>query len=305
MIEIRRFGSYERFVLSGGDLELSVCDLGATAVSLRWRGRETILGYASAEAYLAGQDYLGATIGRYGNRIAGAAFRLDGREYRLAANEGGNQLHGGPNAFDRRRWAAEPLDSCALRFTLCSPDGENGYPGTLTASVTYRICGETLRLEFEGECDKSTPFAPTNHMYFDLAGTRRVLDAELWIGASRYVEPGEGLIPTGRLLPAEGAFDFRSLRPIGQDYDHAFVLDGSHACTLRAGGLRMELHTDFPALQVYTGTFLHPPFGPRQGLALEPEFFPDSPNHPDFPSTVLRPGQHFCRWAEYRFSEES
>ena len=117
------------------------------------------------------------------------------------------------------------------------------------------------------------------------------------------MEPGEGLIPTGRLLPAEGDFDFRSLRRIGRDYDHAFVLSGEQACTLRAGGLQLELRTDFPALQVYTGAFLPPPHAPRQGLALEPEFFPDSPNHPDFPSIVLRAGEHFRRWAEYRFEE--
>jgi aldose 1-epimerase len=195
------------------------------------------------------------------------------------------------------------MDENALRMTLLSPDGDNGYPGNLQAAVTYRVAGAVLRIEFEGESDRDTVFAPTNHMYFDLAGDRQILNARLWLGADRVVEPGAGLIPTGRLQPADGAFDFHTLRPIGQNYDHAFVLSGEHACALEAGDARLDLFTDFPALQVYTGEFLHPPFGPNQGVALEPEFFPDSPNHPDFPDITLRAGQHFHRWAEYRFAE--
>lgn len=303
MVTQAKFGNYTLFTVTAGDLSASVCDLGATLVSLHYRGRETVLGYDSSEAYLAGHDYLGATIGRYGNRIGNARFALNGVEYRLTPNEGPNQLHGGPQAFDRQRWTVEIPDDAALRFTLCSPDGENGFPGTLNAAVTYRICGDALRIDFEGDSDRDTPFAPTNHSYFDLAGNRRCLEAGLWLGASRYVEPGEGLIPTGRLLPAEGDFDFHRLRPVSRDYDHAFVLDGTHACTLCAGGLKMELHTDFPAVQIYTGSGLNAPFGKNAGLAIEPEFFPDSPNRPDFPDTVLRAGEHFHRWAEYRFSE--
>lgn len=303
MIVQRAFGTYSLYTLSSDALQVSVTDLGATVVSLRFAGRERILGYESPEEYLAGTDYLGATVGRVGNRIAGAAFPLNGEQIALTPNEGENQLHGGPASFDRRLWAAQPLDESALRFTLFSPDGDNGYPGNLRAAITYRVAGSTLRIDFEGESDRDTVFAPTNHMYFDLAGDRRVLEARLWLGADRVVEPGAGLIPTGRLLPADGAFDFRTRRPIGQNYDHAFVLSGDHACTLEAGDARLDLYTDFPALQVYTGEFLHPPFGPNQGVALEPEFFPDSPNHPDFPAITLRAGQPFHRWAEYRFSE--
>lgn len=302
MIRRESFGNYTLFTLSNGELSLAVSDLGATAVSLRYRGQETILGYATPEEYLSGSAFIGAAIGRYGNRIGGASFELNGVRYDLTPNEGPNQLHGGPDSYDKRRWDAELLEGEAIRFTLFSPDGDNGFPGDLKAAVTYRLEGGTLRLDFEGESSADTVYAPTSHMYFDLSGRRRVLEDELWLGADRYVEPGEGLIPTGRLPAAEGAFDFGTLRPIGRNYDHAFVLTGEHACTLRGGGLVLDLYTDFPALQVYAGEFLPALFGPNGGLALEPEFYPDSPNHPDFPSTLLRAGEPFHRWAEYRFS---
>lgn len=303
MIRQECFGDYTLFTLSNGELSLAVTDLGATAVSLRYRGKERILGYARPEDYLAGTAYLGAIVGRVGNRIGGAAFPLNGKRIDLVPNEGPNQLHGGPASYDKRRWTAQIPDDQALRFSLFSPDGDNGFPGALTAAVTYRLSGGTLRLEFEGESDADTVYAPTSHMYFDLSGRRRVLEDQLRLGADRYVEPGEGLIPTGRLPEAAGDFAFRQLRRIGRDYDHAFVLTGEHACTLRADGVALDLYTDFPALQVYTGAFLPEPFGPNGGLALEPEFFPDSPNRPEFPSVLLRAGEPFRRWAEYRFSE--
>ena len=303
MISQKAFGEYQLYTLSSETLSVSVSTLGATVQRLRFLGRDCILGYESPEEYLAGSAYLGATVGRVGNRIGGSAFTLDGVRYALSPNEGENQLHGGPDSFDRRRWEAEILGEDALRLTLLSPDGDNGYPGTLRAAVTYRVSGAVLRIEFEGESDRDTVYAPTNHMYFDLSGRGRSLDARLWLGADRVVEPGPGLIPTGRLLPAEGDFDFSALRPVARDYDHAFVLTGEHACRMEDGGVAMDLFTDFPALQVYTGKFLDPPHGPNQGLALEPECLPDSPNHPDFPSILLRAGEHFHRWAEYRFSD--
>ncbi len=303
MITEKAFGEARLFTISGPELSVSVSSRGATVTSLRYRGRETVLGYDSDEGYLRGGAYLGATVGRVGNRIGGAAFELKGVRYPLVPNEGENQLHGGPDSFDRRLWTAEKLGEEALRFTLVSPDGDNGFPGTLRAAVTYRVSGAVLRIEFEGESDRDTVYAPTNHMYFDLSGRGRSLDARLWLGADRVVEPGPGLIPTGRLLPAEGDFDFGHIRPVARDYDHAFVLTGEHACRLEDGGVAMDLFTDFPALQVYTAKFLDPPHRPYQGLALEPEFFPDSPNHPDFPSVTLRSGERFFRWAEYRFSE--
>ena len=303
MITEKAFGGARLFTISGPELTVSVSTRGATVTSLRYRGRETVLGYDSDEGYLRGGAYLGATVGRVGNRIGGSAFVLNGVRYALRPNEGENQLHGGPDSYDRRLWIPERLGEDALRFTLDSPDGDNGFPGNLRAEVVYRVEGATLRIEFGGCCDRDTVYAPTNHMYFDLSGRGRILEARLWLGADRVVEPGPGLIPTGRLLPAEGAFDFSRLRPVGQDYDHAFVLSGQHACRMEDGGIAMDLFTDFPALQVYTGTHLGAPHRANHGLALEPEFFPDSPNHPDFPSITLRAGERFSRWAEYRFAE--
>ena len=224
MIEEKAFGKAILYTLSNDELAVSVSSRGATVTSIRYRGQETILGYESDEDYLRGTSYLGATVGRVGNRIGGAAFSLNGQRFDLVPNEGPNQLHGGQEAFDRQLWTAEALSESALRFSLFSPDGENGYPGNLQATVTYRIQGGTLRIEFGGESDRDTIYAPTNHMYFDLSGKGQALEAQLWLGADAYVEPGEGLIPTGRLLPTEGDFDFHSLRKVAREYDHAFVL---------------------------------------------------------------------------------
>lgn len=297
----RPFGEYSLTILSSEEMSVSICDLGATVVSLRFRGKERVLGYGSPAEYLAGRDYLGASVGRTSGRIGNSAFTLNGVRYELKPNDGENHLHGGPDSFSYRRWSRELLGEDAVRFTLHDPDGFNGYPGNLDAAVTYRLTGSVLRIDFEGVSDRETVFAPTNHMYFDLAGEGQILDAELQIDADRIVEFGPGLISTGRLLPAEGWLDFRSLRPVGQAYDHCFVLNGEHACTLQAGDAKMEIHTDFPGLQVYAGECLKPPCKPFQGLALEPGFFPNSPNCPDFPSVILQPDRPLHRWAEYRF----
>lgn len=302
MISQNSFGAYTLTTLSTEELSASVCDLGATVTSLRFDGRERILGYDSPELYLNSRDYLGATVGRTSGRVGGSAFCLGGKRYTLPPNDGENHLHGGPAAFSHRRWDTEILGENAVRFTLHDPDGSNGYPGNLDAAVTYRVEGAILRIDFEAVSDRETVYAPTNHMYFDLAGKGQILDARLQIGADRVVEFGPGLVSTGRLLPAEGFLDFRSLRRVGQAYDHCFALNGEHACTLEDGDARMEIYTDFPGLQVYAGEFLNPPCRPFQGLALEPGFFPNSVNCPDFPSVILRSERPFHRWAEYRFS---
>ena len=303
MIREEAFGDCRLYTLANDELELKVTDLGATVVSLRYRGRETVLGYDSPALYREKGAYLGAAIGRYANRIGGAAFTLNGKRYELPANEGKNQLHGGPASFEARRWQAEERDD-ALVFRLFSPDGDNGYPGNLNVSLRYSLDGAVLRLDFEADSDADTVFAPTSHMYFDLSGRGRVLDARLWVNADAYLEVDAGLIPTGRLLPTEGDFAFDGLRLVERDYDHCFVLRGEHACAMEDGGVCMDVYTDLPAVQIYTGAFLPPPHAANAGLAIEPEFYPDSPNRPEFPSTLLRAGEHFHRWAEYRFSTE-
>ncbi|MBR1456118.1 MAG: galactose mutarotase [Oscillospiraceae bacterium] len=302
MIEKTPFGAYELYTAEEGDVRLRVTNLGASVVSLRFRGRETVLGYDDPSLYLEKDAYLGAAIGRYANRIGGAAFPLNGVLCRVTPNEGANQLHGGPASYDKRPWRVAAAED-ALRFELDSPDGDNGFPGALRAAVTYTLLQDGLRVDYEADCDSDTVYAPTSHLYFDLSGRGSSLDARLRVNADRVVETGEGLIPTGRLLPAEGRFDFRALRVVAEDYDDCFVLNGEDCCTLEDGGLRMDVRTDLPAVQIYTGTFLPAPHAARRGLAIEPEFFPDSPNHPEFPSTLLRAGERFHRWAEFRFRE--
>lgn len=300
MISKENFFGYDRYVLSNDVLEVSVITLGATVTSIRYRGREMTLGYPDAQGYIDGDAYIGAIVGRVANRIGSSRFALSGKEYLVTANEGKNQLHGGPNAFDKRRWQAQ-VSGDSLRFYLISEDGENAYPGKLTAWVTYTIDGSTLRIDFEGESDADTVFAPTTHMYFKLDDFDSVLDTELMINSSAYLEIDDELIPTGRLLPTEGDFDFKQLRKIGVELDHCFVIDGELACMTRAGGVTLRVKTNFPAVQIYTSGALGEPFGRHKGIAIEPEFYPDSPNHPNFPSILLKKDEKFHKFAEFIF----
>ena len=302
MVTITSFDSEKLFVLESDLLRVSVMELGATVTQILYRGRSVALGYPRVQDYLNHGAYVGATVGRFANRIAGGRFPLNGREQRVLTNEGANTLHGGPDSWDRRRWEGR-VEGESVVFRLLSPDGDNGFPGALRASVRYTVTGGTLRLDFEGVSDKDTVYAPTNHMYFNLRGEGDIRATVMRIPAAGVLEVGEGLIPTGRVLPAEGDFDFSAPRPVARSYDHAFVLRGERACEAEAGGVRLTLDTDFPALQFYTGDFLGEPFGACGGFAVEPEFYPDAPNHPDFPSATLRAGETFRRWALFRFSD--
>ncbi len=303
MVLKQEFFGNQKYVIDSGALRVSVTDLGATVTGIEFVGRQMLLGYETAEGYINGGAYIGALVGRYANRIARAAFTLNGKKYELRKNEGDNQLHGGPNAFDKRRWQAEVLGENRVRFTIFSPDGDNGFPGNLTASVTYTVNGSTLRLDFEGDSDADTVFAPTSHMYFNLDGAENILNTQMQINCSGYLEVGDGLIPTGRICPPEREFDFSSLRPFARNFDHCFPLKGEDACTARAGDVEMRIKTDFPAIQLYTAGALGEPFGPNRGFAIEPEFYPDSPNRPEFPTTTLKAGEHFHRYAEYGFKK--
>lgn len=303
MVKITNFGGYRQYVLESAELRVSVMELGATVTGIDFRGRRVGLGYAEAEDYLTHGAYLGAIVGRFANRIGGGSFPLGGKTVRVERNENGNTLHGGPDSWDRRVWQSR-VEGDSVLFTLVSPDGDNGFPGTLTAAVRYTVTGGALRIDFEGDTDADTVYAPTTHMYFNLRGEGSVLDMQMLLPAAGVLEVDSALIPTGRILPAEGEFDFSRPRTVARNYDHAFVLQGERACEAICGGVRLTLDTDFPALQFYTGEYLGEPFGESGGFAIEPEFYPDAPNHPGFPSALLRPGEHFRRWAVYSFSAE-
>ncbi|MCC8338301.1 galactose mutarotase [Streptomyces sp. R1] len=295
----------------------------------RGRYANVSLGFDNLDDYVARSPHFGALIGRYGNRIAKGRFTLDGKEYQLSVNDGENSLHGGALGFDYRVWDVEPFtrgSDTGLVLHYTSVDGEMGYPGTLKAKVTYTLTRRgDWRIDYEATTDKATVVNLTSHVYWNLAGegSGTIEDHELSIAASRFTPTDAGLIPTGELARVSGTpFDFRRAKPIGRDirdahtqlvtakgFDHNWVLDKGitdrpeHIATLRdhASGRTLRIATDQPGLQFYSGNFLDGTLTGtggslyRQGdaLCLETQHFPDSPNHPSFPSTVLRPGQTY------------
>ncbi|MFG2262517.1 aldose epimerase family protein [Streptomyces sp. NPDC048720] len=299
------------------------------APDARGRHANVVAGFADLDDYAAKSPYFGALIGRYGNRIGKGRFTLDGKDYQLSVNDGVNSLHGGAKGFDKRVWDVEPFtdgSDVGLRLYYTSADGEMGYPGTLRSKVTYTLTrrGE-WRVDYEASTDRATVVNLTSHVYWNLAGEGggTIEDHELTIAAARYTPTDSGLIPTGELARVAGTpFDFRRAKPIGRDiragheqqvlakgYDHNWVLDKGvtarpeHVATLRdpRSGRTLRIATDQPGLQFYSGNFLDGTLTGtggrtyRQGdaLCLETQHFPDSPNHPSFPSTVLRPGRTY------------
>ncbi|MBF8188930.1 galactose mutarotase [Nonomuraea sp. K274] len=297
----------ERVELSSGRLRVEVLTYGAIVRSLEVSGVNVVLGLDTLEDYLTRSRYFGAVVGRYGNRIAGARFTLDGVEHRLPANNGPNSLHGGTDGFDRRVWTIAARTDTSVTLTLTSPDGDQGYPGTLSASVTYTAEDDALRLDYAAETDAPTVVNLTNHSYFNLKGGGDVLDHVIRLDAGHYLPVDEDKIPTGEAAPVKGTpFDFTEPHAVGERYegayDHCFILDGDMSVT--AGGLTMEVTTTEPGVQFYTGSMLdgaETPYGPFAGLCLETQHFPDSPNQPRFPSTVLRPGERRTSTTTYRF----
>jgi aldose 1-epimerase len=304
----------------------------------RGRYANVSLGFDNLEDYVSSSPYFGALIGRYGNRIARGRFTLDGKEYQLSVNDGDNSLHGGAQGFDKRVWDVEPFtrgSDVGLRLYYTSVDGEMGYPGTLRTTVTYTLTrAGDWRIDYEATTDKPTVCNLTSHVYFNLAGegSGTVYDHELSIAASRYTPVDAGLIPTGERAKVAGTpFDFRRAKTIGEDirdahqqllygqgFDHNWVLDKGitsrpeHVATLRepGSGRTMRIATTEPGLQFYSGNFLDGTLVGsggriyRQGdaLCLETQHFPDSPNQPSFPSTVLRPGQTYRSTTVHSFS---
>lgn len=296
------------------------------------RPGDIVLGFDDLQAYAKDSPYFGAIVGRYGNRIAKGHFTLDGHTYTLAVNNGPNHLHGGLKGFDKVIWHAEPLaGSTGLVLSRRSPDGEEGYPGNLDVRVTYRLTDDNrLVIDYHATTDKATPVNLTQHSYFNLAGEGDVLGHELTIDADRYTPVDANLIPTGELAPVEGTpFDFRKSTAIGAridtpnlqlknagGYDHNWVLNRKGTGLQLAArvvepktGRTLEVSTTQPGLQFYSGNFLDGTlkgkggrvYVKHAGLCLETQHFPDSPNHPDFPSTILRPGEQYDTQTVFRF----
>ena len=294
-----------------------------------------MLGFDAPEGYLKNNTpYFGAVIGRYGNRIAKGRFSLNGREYRLALNNGENHLHGGIKGFDKVVWGAREVKrGPALALNYVSKDGEEGYPGNLSVSVVYTLTDNNeLKIEYSATADKTTILNLTNHTYFNLAGEGSILNHEVMINADRFTPVDQGLIPTGELRSVKGTpMDFTQPAAIGarieqQDeqlllgkgYDHNFVLNGGGAPALAArvyepvSGRVLEVYTTEPGVQFYTGNFLDGSikgkggqvYQRRYGFCLETQHFPDSPNKPDFPSTVLKPGEKYATTTIFKFSEK-
>lgn len=320
-------------------LQIDVSPFGARWLSCRVPvtgagRREVVLGHATPADHAREPGFFGAVVGRFANRIGGSIFELDGRTHRLVANEGANQLHGGPDGFDRRVWTVREHGPQHLTLALHSPDGDQGYPGAVDVNVTYRVdpAQSSVTLRFTATSTAPCPVNLTSHPYFNLdGGTAPVLDHRLQVAATHMLPVRPDMIPTGDVAPVAGTpFDLRTPQRIGaglgqgeqqrlgSGYDHCFVLDAeaargeAPAATLTAtdGRLSMQLFTDYPGLQVCSGNFVHhargrdgQPFPRHAGIALEPQFFPDAPNHPGWArqGCIVRPGQPLARWMRVVF----
>jgi len=338
-------GAVDLVTLRGdGGFEVRIISYGAAVQSLFAPDRDgrladVVLGRDDLEGYVADRRFLGATIGRFANRIANAGFELDGRRYELPANDGANALHGGVSGFDRKNWTVTALGETPSPFVTLSyrsPDGEEGYPGTLQASVTYRICGATeLSVAWSAVTDQPTIVNLTNHSFFNLAGVEAggsILEHQLTIAADRYLPVDPAGIPLGAPAAVDATpFDFRLPSEVGSrlhdaypqmqirsGYDHCYCLRGDATTEPRfaarleelRSGRTLELWTNQPGVQFYSGNLLDGSITGKYGrvhrqydaLCLEPEAWPDAPNRPDYPSARLDPGQSYRHISRYRFS---
>ncbi|WP_300639044.1 aldose epimerase family protein [uncultured Oscillibacter sp.] len=327
----------DEIILDNGILRCSLLTYGAALRGLVAQGRrgpvDTVLGFDRMEDYEAQDQFMGAVVGRYANRIAGGRFTLDGQSYILDRNDGENHLHGGPAGFFSKVWKVEPWGEYGAAFSCESGDMEEGYPGRLKVSVTYCLEGGALRLSYRAAADRATICNLTNHAYFNLNGHNAggAMDQLLTLHASCYTPVGPGSIPTGVIAPVEGTpMDFRSPVAIGarigqpfrqlelcSGYDHNWVVEGDPG-TLRPAavlegaesGIRMEVETTLPGIQFYAGNYMAgcpagkggAEYGRRDAVCLETQFFPDTPNRPEFPQCVLRPGEAWEHETVFRFS---
>ena len=325
------------YTLKDGAIEAQIITYGGIIQSLKvpdknGKAADVVLGFDTLDEYVKGnKGFFGALIGRYGNRIAGGKFVLDGKTYQVPLNDGPNALHGGPQGFDKVVWEGKEIPH-GVELTYVSPDGDMGFPGKLTTVVRYTLVGKDLKIDYSATTDKDTVLNLTNHSYFNLAGAGNgdILKNEVKINASRYTPVDATLIPTGELASVGGTpFDFRKPTAVGaridgdndqlkkgHGYDHNWVLDSTGKMAEAAevyepsSGRVLQVITDQPGVQFYTGNFLDGSitgkggkvYGHRSGLCLETQHFPDSPNHPKFPSTELKPGQKYHWVTIFRFS---
>jgi aldose 1-epimerase len=322
-------------------LRVSISDYAGTLVALETRDRHgkrehVVLGFDDIESYVAAGGSFGALLGRTANRIGGGHVTIDGRSYQLSRNENGNTLHGGKRGFDRRFWDVAQYGEAGLHLTITSVDGDQGFPGDVSVTAIYRLEGTSLSLTFEAETGAPTPLSLSSHPYFNLDGSaaRDCLDHEIEIPADAFLPTDQKQLPTGEIRSVTGTpFDFRAPRRIGarireldpqlrfgRGYDHYFVLpDPAEGARLRTAararsafsGRILEIATTQRGVQFYTGNNIDGSLPGRNGLyrqsagfAVEPQGFPDAVHHPNFPSTILHPGQHYREETVYRFSTD-
>lgn len=323
------------YTLKGGSLEMTVTDFGARVLTLMVPDRngdkaDVAVGYASLDEYLEcpGERFFGAAVGRMANRLGGARFELDGKEYMLSPNDNGNTLHGGNIGFDRVMWTVKDVQPDSILFQFRDPDGQEGWPGNLDVEMRYTLTEDnSFKVEYRAVTDAPTLCNLTHHTFFNLTGdaSRSILDHVLQIDAPSYIPVDEKLIPTGEVRAVEGtAFDFNEGKPIGKDIDEAGGYDHNW-CLASGGGVRkvarltepmsgriMDILTDQSGLQFYSGNFFDGSYAGKDGriighrcaLALETQAWPDAIHHPNFPDTVLRPEQTYTHTCVYRFDIE-
>lgn len=324
----------ELFTLRAGALEAELITYGGAIRALRVPDPngdliDVVVGYDTIEGYENNGGHAGALVGRYANRIANASCLIDGERVALEPSEGKKQLHGGVRGFSKRVLQGEITGESAVTFTYTAADGEGDWPGNLTLRATYTLTGRGLRLHYQAQCDRTTYCNITNHSYFNLNGGGDAMGHRLWLAAHQFTPVDGDSIPTAMAASVAGTpFDFTEEKAVGRDiggedeqlrntggYDHNFVLDPAQGLRLAArltgdrSGIVMETWTTKPGLQVYAGNFLNTDgsgkggvsYRPRQAVCLETQFFPDSPNHPEWGDILLRPGQQYDQTTEYRF----
>ena len=323
------------YTLKDGNLEARITTYGGRLVSViapdrKGKTADVVLGFDNVDGYVKDTSSFGSLVGRYAGRIANATFTLDGHAYNLPKNDGPNTLHGGPENFGKQLWTGKEIPN-GVELTYVSKDGDAGFPGTLTATVRYTLVGHDLKMEYNATTDKDTVLNLTNHAYFNLAGegSGDILKQEVKINADQVIPVNAGLIPTGKLAPVAGTpFDFKKLTPIGKNidaqdeqlkygigYDMPYVLDNKGKMVTAAeaydpaSGRVLEVLTDQPSVHFYTGNHMDGSIGKgghkyafRNAYCFEAQHYPDSPNHPNFPSTELKPGEKFHGVTVYRFT---